>query len=159
MSYNLPGSFPTSQPAGGFYRSIKANLLFYFLFPLLLDMEWRRPCMLGKSLPMVTPQHGLPFLGERSGSGFCKGPGEEGLVREVWSRTYTSLTNQNCTNSMHSQGRKHFKPNGKQETELQVGQGAFHDRQTQLLKEHLISLVCGLKSTLYTAQEAQVQVT
>lgn len=40
--------------------------------------------MLGKSLPTVTPQHGLPFLGERSGSGFWKGQGEEGLVQEVW---------------------------------------------------------------------------
>lgn len=65
-------------------------------------------------------------------------------TRSMGAEPNTSLTNQNCTNSMYSQGQKHFKPNGKQrETELQVGQGAFQDRHSSLGASHLSVPISG----------------
>lgn len=118
--------------------------------------------MLGKSLPTVTPQHGLHFLGEKSVSGFWKGQGEEGLVQEVWGRTYTSSTNQNCMNSMYSQGQKHLQTQWKAEGDRTSGRTGSLPGQTQLLKEHptcvgrsqdgVAPAGCRLKSTLHCSR-------
>lgn len=92
--------------------------------------------MLGKSLPMVTPQHGLHFLGEKSGSGFWKGQGEEGLVQVVWGQNL-HIFNKPKLHELHVQpGSETLQTQWKAEGDRTSGRTGSLPGQTQLLKEH-----------------------
>lgn len=100
--------------------------------------------MLGKSLPTVTPQHGLPFLGERSGSRFWKGQGEEGLVQEIWGQSLFIL-NKPKLHKLHEQpGSETLQTQWKAEGDRTSGRTGSLPRQTDTAPEGASHLCANL---------------